>query len=469
MKNIKSIHFVGVKGVGVTPLAIIAKQSGLLVTGCDIADDFITNLPLEKNGIKPLVAFSGEHLKNIDMVITTGAHGGLENPEIKKALELKIPVITQGEALGMFMKGDLFKRVFKGISVAGCHGKTTTTAMVATILRVAGKDPSFVIGTGDISSLESSGNYGKGEYFVAEADEYATEPKYDKTPKFLWQFPEILIITNIEFDHPDLYKSLADVTNAYANLLKNVSGKTLIVNGDDGEIRKIIKNFKGNLITFGKSSSNKYILSKVEVKNQMTTFYVSFNKKELGKFETWAIGEHNSLNALAGVIAGIESGLSVEEVKKGLLAFKGTKRRLEFKGKLKTGALLYDDYAHHPTEIKKTLIAVKQLFPKKKIICIFQPHTYSRTKLLFEEFSSSFSDVYTVLITNIYPSQRESPDPTVSAKDLASAVKKNGTEAIFLPKAQDVVKYLKEKEFGDDYVLVTMGAGDIYKIEKDLL
>src|SRR3989344_4179547 len=199
MKRIKSIHFVGIKGVGVAPLAIIAKEAGFSVSGSDIEDEFITTDSLMRAKIKPLVGFLEEHVQNADLVIATSAHGGLENIEVLDAKKREIAVWTQGQAVGEFMKGKIFGREFLGISVAGSHGKTTTTAMLSIILREGNLDPSFLIGTGNIPTLCNSGHFGKGKYFIAEADEYATEPKYDKTPKFLWQHPQIEIFTNIEF------------------------------------------------------------------------------------------------------------------------------------------------------------------------------------------------------------------------------------------------------------------------------
>jgi UDP-N-acetylmuramate--alanine ligase len=204
MKKNKHIHFVGIKGVGMAPLAIIAKEAGFIVSGCDIPEEFITDEILKKAGIDFSSSFSPEHITDVDLVITTGAHGGFDHPEVVRAKELGIEIWTQGQAVGEFMKGDIFGKTIKGISVSGTHGKTTTTAMIAAILKDNRLDPSFLIGTGNIPFLNSSGHFGKGEYFVAEADEYATEPKYDLTPKLLWQKPEIAVITNVELDHPEI-------------------------------------------------------------------------------------------------------------------------------------------------------------------------------------------------------------------------------------------------------------------------
>jgi UDP-N-acetylmuramate--alanine ligase len=469
-KIIKNIHFVGIKGVGMTPLAIIAQEAGFKVSGCDVDKEFITDALLTKAGIKPLIDFSESHIENCDLLITTGAHGGFENIEVIKSKSLGIPVWTQGEAVGKFMDGELFKNSFEGISVAGSHGKTTTSAIIATILKENKQDPAFLIGTGDIPSLGSSGHFGKGKYFVAEADEYATEPKHDHTPKFLWQHPQIGIVTNIEFDHPDLYSSMEQLETAFLNFAKNIKPSgVLIACIDDFETAKILKMHQGRIITYGFSESADFNIRRVSVSPEKTFFWVRTKDAQLGEFSLNIAGEHNALNALAAIIVCLELGLSLENIKKGLLAFRGTKRRSEFIGKLASGALVYDDYAHHPTEIKSTLEAFKKMYPNKKIVCIFQPHTYSRTKSLFEQFTTSFSSASELILTDIFPSLREIADDTVSSKILAESVSKVKNDVLYLPKLEDVIKYLDQKSFNDSYIIITMGAGDVYKIGKELV
>jgi UDP-N-acetylmuramate--alanine ligase len=447
--KVKSIHFVGIKGVGMTPLAIIAKEAGLSVTGSDISDEFITDIALKKAGIIPQIGFSENNVGNVDLVITTGAHNGFNNIEVLEAKRKNIKVITQGEAVGIFMDGGIFGRKFTGISVTGTHGKTTTTAMIATLLKSAGKDPSFLIGTADVVSLGAPGHYGKGDYFVAEADEYMTEPSFDKTIKHMWQHPKIAVITNIEFDHPDAYSSLDDTRKkflAFANQLPKDG--TLIACGDDPQVRKLLSEFKGRCITYGIKSGNDYVIDDV-----------------LGGIKLGVFGAHNLLNATAAFITGVEIGMSEEQVIKGLLQFKGSKRRTEFIGTLSSGARVFDDYAHHPTEIQKTLKAFREEFPAQKITCIFQPHTYSRTKSLFKEFSNSFQDADVVILTNIYASLREKPDPTVSVQELAGKI---GRKALFLPELSDVLEYLNSQPFAGNDIVITMGAGDVYKLSESL-
>lgn len=469
MKKKKHIHFVGIKGVGMTPLAIIAKEAGFTVTGSDIDEEFITDEALKKAGIIPFIGFDPIHITKPDLVITTGAHGGFDNVEVKKAKELGIEVLTHGQAVGVFMEGKIFNKSFRGISVAGTHGKTTTSGMLAVILHENRMDPSFVIGTGCVGSLGAPGHFGKGKYFIAEADEYATEPKYDKTPKFLWQHPQIAIFTNIEFDHPDVYASLDDISLEFLKFANQLPDKgVLITCGDDREIQKLIKKCKKRVITYGFSPDNNYVITKAAISGEHMFFWISAYGSNLGEFMLKVVGEHNALNALAAIIAGIEAGLTIEKIKPALLKFTGSKRRLEFIGQLLSGAKIYDDYAHHPTEIKKTLLALRQQYPRKKIVVFFQPHTFSRTKKLFDDFTRAFESVDTVALIDIYPSLREPFDTTVSSKILSEVMEKYHKDVVYLPKLGDATNYILEKKFRSDTILITMGAGDIYKVNESL-
>ncbi len=469
-KKKKHIHFVGIKGVGTAPLAIIAKEAGFTVSGSDIDEVFITDEMLKKAGITPLVGFKKEHITTPDLVIFTGAHNGLNNIEVKEAKEKGIETLTTGQAVGMFMNGKLFNKKYVGISVAGTHGKTTTSAMLATILKENSCDPSYAIGTSNISPLGAPGHFGRGKYFVAEADEYANDPANDKTPKFMWQHPQIAVITNIEFDHPDIYASLDEIYQSFlkfANQLPDTG--VLIVCGDDRETQKLMKECKKKFITFGFSPDNNYVITKVSQSGQHMFFWVSGYGKDLGEFMLQVYGEHNALNALAAFIAAIEAGVPIEKAKSALRTFSGSKRRLEYIGELATGARLYDDYAHHPTAVRKTLHALRKQFPKKKIICIFQPHTFSRTKKLFNEFIRAFEYADTVILTDIYASSREPFDPTVTSRKLAEAMMQYHKEVILQPKLEDVINYINQKRFRSDTILVTMGAGDIYKINNTII
>jgi UDP-N-acetylmuramate--alanine ligase len=468
--KIKNIHFTGIKGVGMAPLAIIAKEAGFNVTGSDIDKEFITDESLKKSGITPFIDFSEEHVAGCDLVVITGAHGGFDNVEAQAAKRRGIPVWTQGEAVGKFMNGELLGvENSYGISVTGTHGKTTTTGMIATILNEAGYDPSFLIGTSSLPSLPDSGHFGKGKYFVAEADEYVTEPKADKTPKLLWQNPKMAVITNIDYDHPDVYSSVDEIREVFLKFANKLpSDGILITNGDDNQVKLLLNNFKGNFITFGFSESNDYKIKKISFSNSQTFFWIEGRGADLGEFTLNVLGEHNAFNALAAIIACLELGVSVEKIKKGITQFKGSKRRAEFIGNLESGAFLFDDYAHHPAEIKKSLKAFRESFPKSRIICFFQPHTYSRTKKLFDEFLYAFSDASEVVIIDIFASEREAIDPTTSSQNLVQSMAKLHSNVRFLPGLTDVVEYIDQKGYGANSVIITMGAGDIYKIADSL-
>lgn len=465
LKKRKHIHFVGIKGVGMTPLAILAKEAGFTVTGCDIPEEFITDEPLRKAGITPFHHFSKDHLSSADFVITTGAHGGFDNPEVAQAKQSSIRVLTQGEAVGYFMSGKPFDRTnITGISVAGSHGKTTTSAMLATLL--SSTDASYVVGTSTLVPLGLPGHYGKGRYFIAEADEYVTEPTYDKTAKFLWQHPKFIVITNIEFDHPDVYSSIDDVMIAFGRFVNQLpSDGILVACGDDHQVRRLLMRYSGRVITYGLSPNNDYVLKRINISGHQTFFWLTgLGGADLGEFVLRVSGEHNALNATASLIVSLECGLPIEAVRKALHMFGGAKRRFELLGTLPGGALLYDDYAHHPTEIRKTLSTFKKRFLKKRIVCIFQPHTYSRTKKLFEDFCRSFSDADVVVIVNIYPSLREKPDGSISSLRLVQAMSSHHRSVRFLGDTRNVIEYITQQRFGDDTLVVLMGAGDIYKV-----
>lgn len=470
MNKISTIHFTGIKGVGMTPLAIIAKEAGISITGSDVDEDFITEYSLKKAGISVFRGFNASDIGNPDLLITSGAHGGQNNPQAFESRKRKIPVWSQGQAVGEFMKGDIFGRKFKGISISGSHGKTTVTSIVATIFKESGLDPSYLIGTSSISSLDMPGHFGNGKFFIAEADEYATDPDSDRTAKMLWQHPEIALITNIEFDHPDIYKNIEDVRNsfvAFSNSLKKDS--ILVVCIDDKENKTFIRESGvRNLVTYGFSPSSDYKLDNLIQEGGETVFHVNYKNTILGKFFTDLPGEFNALNLLGSIVISIEAGISVDKIQSSIKKYKGAKRRFEYIGTLSSGAKLFDDYAHHPTEIKKTLRALSDRYKDKKIVCIFQPHTYSRTKALFDDFIHSFSDADEVIISDIYSSLREVPDPSVGSEILTKRMKSIHNSVAYMPALPDVIKYVSQENYDDDFIVISMGAGDIYKIKDSL-
>jgi UDP-N-acetylmuramate--alanine ligase len=464
MDKLKKIHFVGIKGVGMTPLAIIAKEAGLEVTGSDVAERFITDSALENVGITPLIGFIPEHItRDIQLVITTGAHGGYENAEVIKARELSIPVITAGEAVGEFMRGDILGKRFTGISIAGSHGKTTTTAMLTTIFKENSLDPSYLIGTGSFGE-SLPGHFGKGSYFIAEADEYATEPKHNHKARFLWQHPTLALFTNIEQDHPDIYPTIESIVKVFEEFALQIpSNGVLVGNGDNNYIEDIFSKMSCRTITFGFSPRNDYVIDHIHVSGNQTFFRAHAKEIDLGEFRLSVTGEHNALNALGAVILALESGLPLEKIKIAIAKYSGSKRRLEYKGQLVSGAHIFDDYAHHPTEIKATLKSLRQRFPQSTLIAVFQPHTYTRTKTLLEEFVKSFDDAHNVIITDIFASAREAKDETISSQILVQKLAARHPACLYLPSPKAVIELLIHERLKENVVVVFMGAGDIYQ------
>ncbi|MBI5620284.1 UDP-N-acetylmuramate--L-alanine ligase [Candidatus Gottesmanbacteria bacterium] len=425
MEKVKRIYFVGIKGVAMAALALWAKESGKVVAGSDVGEEFPTDEELKKAGIVVHEGFDQNTIIAFkpDLVIYTGAHGGRDNPQVQEAILRSISVVPHGKALGMVTRN---KRL---IAVAGSHGKTTTSAMVAAILTEAGLHPSYAIGCGSIRGLGAAGHRGVGEWFVAEADEYVTDPGHDRTPRFLWLKPEVLVVTNIDYDHPDVYPDLSAVQHAFIALQKQ-STFTCIC-GED-EASSVLKK-SGSVATFGVS-------------------------EQLSSIQLQIPGRHNMLNAAAAVSVCERIGISWEVCKRALERFGGTKRRFEKINEVR-GAFIYDDYAHHPKEIEATIGAFRDAYPGKRIIVIFQPHTYSRTKALLTEFSRALSKADIALVADIYASAREIQTEEGLAKKLGG---------LYKPTKNDVIEWLS-KELKADDVIVFMGAGDIYQWAREMI
>lgn len=463
INNIKHIHFIGIKGVAMAALAILSKRAGIKVSGSDIEEEFVTDKVLKRFGISWKNSFSENNLEgNPDLVIVTGAHGGMTNPEAIAAQKKGLNVLMHGKALGKIMDG------YFQISVAGCHGKTTTSAITAYLFSMSGLSPSFAIGCADIPSLKTPGLLGKGKYFIAEADEYMTCPETDKTPRFLWQKPSILVITNIEYDHPDAFKNINEVKKAFLKLISRMPNNgTIICCVDNENVISLLKSVDKKVITYGFSSKSDWIVSNVRFNNGKTRFNLNYKGQNKGNIEISIPGEHNSLNATASLIVALEVGLKLEDIKKYFPLFSGTKRRFEFITE-KKGIKLYDDYAHHPTEITASLKAARKIFPNNRIICIFQPHTFSRTRSLFNEFATSFKDADIIIITGIYSSSREEHNKNISGKILANEIIKTNPSTVYIEGEKEIGNYLKNNSLSGD-IIFTMGAGDIFRWHKTII
>ena len=464
LRSIKSIHFTGIKGVGMTALALCAKDLGKKISGSDLAETFPTDKILKKRGIKIKIGFNKINLPlNCQLVIHTGAHGGSTNPEVIIAKKRNIPTLNHAQAL------KLFSNTKQVLAVAGVGGKSTTSAMLATLLTQSGFNPSFAVGVGDIFSLNTPGRFNKkSDYFVIEADEYVADPTFDLTPRFHYLNPFIAIITNLEHDHPDVYPDLGVVIKAYLTFISQVSKKgAIIVNIDNPRIKNLINKITRPVITYGFSPQADWQVLKTHVAKEKQFFTLKHNSTVYPDFVLNCLGNYNVLNATAAIAAADFLRISIPKLQQGIKAYSGTKRRFEFIKEIKS-IRLYDDYAHHPTEIKAVLSAAKDWLPGRRLIVIFQSHTYSRTKTLLKDFANSFNSAHQVIINEIFSSARETDTQGINGQILTGEIKKHQSQVFFCPDKQATLKHLKANLQKKDCV-ITLGAGDNWLWHKDIL
>lgn len=464
-KKLKHIHFTGIKGVGMTALAIYVKQMGIKTTGSDVDEIFVTDEVLARNNIAWNLGFGVKNLEpKPDLLVATAAHGGLLNPEVQEAKKMGIKVVSYAEMLAVVSKQR------KLVSVSGVGGKTTTSSMIATLLDYARFTPCYVIGVGGINPLGDAGKYNaNGKYFVCEADEFAISPGVNNNPKFSLFTPYITVVTNIEHDHPDIYPSIKETLSTFKKFfIKTPKSGLLVACIDNKNVAKLVKDLRVPIQTYGFSKTADWQIRNLRFDNQVTTFSVYSKKDKLNLTEISLSlpGRFNALNALACFIVGNYLGIGIPTLKQGIEMYLGSRRRFERMGDY-FGATFYDDYAHHPGELRATLKAAKEWYPERKIIAIFQPHTYSRTKTLFKDFSLSFKDADVIGLMDIYASARESEDPTVSSKLLTTAIKKHHKKVYYLGGHKETLKWLKNTlKTGD--IILTLGAGDIFHLYNEM-
>lgn len=460
----KYIYFIGIKGVGMTALAVFAKQLGIKVAGSDVEEEFVTDKILLKNGIKCDVGFEHSIAGTPDLVVMTNAHGGMEkNTQARYARKKRIKIVSYGEALGIISQD------YDLLAVAGVHGKSTTTAACAYFLEKAGLSPSYIVGCGSVPNLGDSSKVGNSKLMVVEADEYFDKNDKNGKPKFLYLNPKYQIITSIEMDHPDVYGSESDIYNAFYDFACKVNKKGLIIADTDySKVKRLSMNLVDrNFLTYGFNSQAKYQIMDRKVKNQKNIFSIKHERLIYGPFKTILPGEGNVANLAAAIIFAMEMGVEEETLKKLAPKFKGIERRFEYKGE-KEGVLVYDDYAHHPTAIQVTLAGVREFFPENKIWVVFQPHTFSRTRELLPQFAQSFKDADGVIVTDIYPSAREKVNKRISARDLVLAIGKNQEKVYYFGDNNKIVNFLGVTLKPGD-ILITIGAGDAQHIGEKFL
>jgi len=429
LKNIKHVHFIGIGGIGISAVARMMMIEGKKVTGNDL-DEFEMVQALRSFGVNTVIGKDPSSIPaGVDLIVYSIAWTTLGPELLEYALTLGIPVVSYPEMLHIVTEGKYT------IAVAGTHGKTTTAAMITQILRDAQKDPSVIIGSLLVNE-KSNFIAGKSEYFIVEACEYRRS--------FLNINPTILVITNIDEDHLDYYKDIEDIKSAFRELALKVPAQGFIVcSKTDPHIKDVIEGVSAKVIDYD-ANFNPHLSLKIP-------------------------GIHNKRNAAAAYGVGKILSIPPSEIEKSLGAFKGTWRRFEYKGMLSSGALIYDDYAHHPVEIVATLQGFRELYPKDegwKITVLFQPHLFSRTKALLSEFAESFKDADKVLILPIYQA-REEDDGTISAKILADKIV--NSQSLSFNNFEEAQSYIKAQTYSSKDIIITMGAGEAFKIGDSLL
>ena len=449
-KRIKHIHFVGIGGIGMSGIAEVLLNLGYRVSGSDMKASDTTDR-LKKLGGEIFIGHRAENITSPHVVVISSAVKK-DNVEVVAAKEKQIPVIPRAEMLAELM------RLKYGVAIAGAHGKTTTTSMVATVLAAGNIDPTVVIG-GKLNSLGTNAKLGQGEFLVAEADE--------SDGSFLKLSPTIAVVTNIDAEHLDYYKDINEIKDAFLVFINKVPfyGVSILCL-DEKHIQALIPFVEKRYLTYGMSSQADYQAKDVSLAPLGSRFSVEHHGGDLGWFELSIPGVHNINNSLAAIAVARELDVDVEIIRTALRGFSGVQRRFQVKGEV-NGITVVDDYGHHPTEIRATLAAAKA-GSGRKVVAVFQPHRYTRTQHLLDEFFTSFNQADMVIIMDIYAAG-EQPIPGVSGRAIYEGVKRHGhKDAVFLAERDAVVSHLAGiLKKGD--VLITLGAGDVWKVGETLL
>lgn len=453
---------IGIKGVGMTMLAEFLVHEGFEVSGSDTIETFMTDAVLAKASIKVNQGFDVNHLdEHYDLIIYSMAYNEDNNQEFKRAVEKKFKMVNFAEALGAVFNSH------HGIAVTGSHGKTTTTAWLGFVLQAAGLKPNCLVGA-QVPQFDGAGITGSSNYLIIEADEYKNKLQYFN--------PRLILLNNVDYDHPDFFPDEASYENVFAEFIKKLPKTgSLVANFDDKIVKRLAKaNCQGKIISYGLNNSEAtYSATDVVWNNQKQYFKVSLKdedgEEDLGTFATLLPGNHSVLNALAVIAASIELGADLLHVRQGIEEFTGTARRLQTLGEFK-GALIIDDYAHHPTEIQATLNAAQQKWPDKNIRVIFHPHTFSRTESLINDFAKSFKKANEVVVLPIYSSAREKAG-IIDNVGVAAEIKKNSSakqNIMAVNSLEEAENYIRETATDKD-VIILMGAGDVFRIGERLI
>jgi len=449
--KIQCIHFVGIGGIGMSGIAEVLLNLGYKVSGSDLKSSLVT----ERLASLGAVIFEGHKPENVTgaEVVVTSSAVRTDNPEVEQAHELRVPVIPRAEMLAELM------RLKYGIAVAGMHGKTTTTSMIAAVLSAGGLDPTVVVG-GRVDALGSNARLGKSHYLVAEADE--------SDRSFLKLSPILAVVTNIDREHMDCYRNMRDVKNAFLEFMDGVPFYGMVVAcNDDPLLRKILPQVQRRIVTYGarRGSDFRVVLGKADCTvgdhRPLSRFTVRFGDRDLGGFTLHVPGAHNVLNATAAIAVGVGLDINVDQIRGALDQFRGVDRRFQLKGRA-AGITVVDDYGHHPTEIRATLAAARQC-GYGKIHVVFQPHRYTRTRDLMDNFASAFSDADTLLVLDIYAAS-EQPIEGVTAEHLVEEIRRVGhPSARYASSFEETARVaISDAKEGD--LILTLGAGSVYQV-----
>ncbi len=449
----KHVHFIGIGGCGMSGLARMLLDGGAIVSGSEPKPNLQT-VELTQRGAKISRDQLGELLgRGTDLVVRSAAVRE-ENPEMLAARALKIPTIKYAQLLGQVMQERL------GVAVAGTHGKSTTTAMIAYALLQCGADASFVVG-GTVPQLGGGSGSGSSDIFVAEACEF------DRS--FHNLHPKIAVITNIEADHLDCYKDIEQIVESFAKFAAlTAADGVILANGQDLRVRQALAGQKSRIETVGIGDGFDWSVNETGLEQGRHGGQIMRGGKAAGRLKLAVAGRHNLFNATMAVAACAACGIDPNRAADAVSGFAGVNRRMTEMGKF-NGAIVVDDYGHHPTEVRATLAAVREKYRPQRLICVFQPHQHSRTRLLLDEFAQSFADADEIIMPEIYfVRDSEEERRKISAADLVDRVLRAGPHAQFLPKFSSIVDYLKQQARAGD-VIVTMGAGNVGEIGKDLV
>lgn len=445
------IHFIGIGGISMSGLAEILLTEGYKVSGSDANNSYIVER-LKSLGADIYINHNKSNIENADLIVYTDAIS-MDNEELVAAQIKNIPTVDRATFLGALMKN-----YTNSIAISGTHGKTTTTSMIATILNRSVLNPTILLG-GKLDEIGGNVKLGTKEYLLTEACEYKGN--------ILKYFPTMAVILNMEEDHLDYFKDIHHIVDTFVDYGKNIQDKgSLIINIDDVNSKKVIENTNANIIGFGINSKADYSAEKISFsKEGYPSFMLNIKGESLYPVRLNVMGIHNVYNALASIAATHVLGVPIEIILDAIAHYKGTHRRLEVKGII-NGIKIIDDYAHHPTEIKASLEALRNS-TYNRIWCVFQPHTYTRTKLLLNSFATAFTDADKVIIPDIYAA-REKNTGSIHSTDLVNALVKNGIDAKYISSFESIENHLLENAKKGD-IIVTMGAGNVYTIGDTIL